>query len=421
MSIRYVSTRGGAPAVRFRSALLAGLAPDGGLYVPDRLVPLDRSWRDCASFADLARAMLSPYVRQDVPGDVLRRLLREALSFPVPLVALEGKWDGVFVLELFHGPTQSFKDFGAQTMARLMEHLLREELCTILVATSGDTGSAVAAAFSGRPNFRVVLLYPDGQVSPAQESQLTLARPGVRAFRVGGTFDDCQRMVKAALAADLPLRLSAANSINIGRLLPQMIYYAWAFASADLDGAAVCVPCGNLGNLTAGVLAALAGLPVTRFMAAHNANDGFPRYLSGGREPQGASVRTLSNAMDVGRPSNFERLKYLVPTMDALIEGCSTTDSATLENIRRVYDETGYVCDPHTAVALEAVLELSDRPALVLATAHPAKFPEVARQALGWVPEAPKALRAAARGERRVEALEASDAALVRQILRWSG
>ncbi len=407
--------------MRFRSALLAGLAPDGGLYVPDRLVPLDRVWKKYASFVDLGHAMLYPYAEPDVSSDLLRKLLRDALSFPVPLVALKGKWEGVFVLELFHGPTQSFKDFGAQTMARLMEHMLGEDPCTILVATSGDTGSAVAAAFSGRRSLRVVLLYPDGQVSPTQENQITLARPGVRAFRVGGTFDDCQRMVKTALASDLPLRLSAANSINIGRLLPQMIYYAWAFASADLDGATVCVPCGNLGNLTAGVLAALKGLPITRFIAAHNANDGFPRYLAGGREPQGFSVRTLSNAMDVAKPSNFERLKYLVPAMGTMIEGRTITDSSTLESIRRVYDETGYVCDPHTSVALEAVRGLPDRPALVLATAHPAKFPEVAKQALGWVPEAPEMLRAAARGKQRVEELEPSDAALVRLLAHGSG
>ncbi len=421
MAISYVSTRGRAPAETFGSALLAGLAPDGGLYVPDRLVPLDQAWKRCASFADLGHALLKPYAEPDVDGDELRELLREALSFPVPLVALEGKWEGVFVLELFHGPTQSFKDFGAQTMARLMERMLSGDPCTILVATSGDTGSAVAAAFSGRRNIRVVLLYPDGQVSPTQENQITLARPGVRAFRVGGTFDDCQRMVKAALASNLPLRLSAANSINIGRLLPQMIYYAWAFASADLDGAAVCVPCGNLGNLTAGVLAALKGLPIARFIAAHNANDGFPRFLAGKGEPQGASVRTLSNAMDVAQPSNFERLKYLIPAMSTLIEGHSITDASTLESIRRVYEETGYVCDPHTAVALEAVRRQTDRPALVLATAHPAKFPEVAQQALGWVPEAPEMLREAAEGNRCVESMEPADGALARQLVQGFG
>ncbi len=420
MGIHYVSTRARAPAATFRAALLSGLAPDGGLYVPDRMARIDPSWRSCSSIADLGSVLLYPYVESDMALEPLGALLRDALSFPVPLVPLTGKWDGVFVLELFHGPTHSFKDFGARTMARLMEHFLGGESCTILVATSGDTGSAVADGFAGRSGLRVALLFPEGQVSPTQESQLTLARPGVRAYRVAGTFDDCQRMVKATLASGLPIRLSVANSINIGRLLPQLLYYAWAFVQAGFDRASVCVPCGNLGNLTAGVMAALAGVPVRRFVAAHNANDGFPLFLAGGPEPCGRSVRTLSNAMDVAAPSNFERLQYFVPGMQHLISGRSITDPETLDSIRRVYEETGYVCDPHTAVALEAVRDLGGGPFVVLATAHPAKFPEVTQRALGWQADVPARLDKVERGPKRVRGLAATTLDFQQELLEWT-
>lgn len=430
-SPRYISTRGPGESVSFRDALLSGLAPDGGLYVPDYIPKLPESiWAGSQSFPDMAFQVLRPWLSGEVPDEPLRNILQDALSFPVPMVPLTHRdWNGVFVLELFHGPTLSFKDFGARVMARLMAYFLRGDDVTILVATSGDTGSAVADGFAGREGLRVALLYPDGQVSPTQERQLIVRRPGVRTFVVTGSFDDCQRMVKAALVdKDLSrVRLSAANSINVGRLLPQMLYYVWAVLVGDLKDATVCVPSGNLGNLTGGVLAAFAGLPVRNFLAAHNSNDGFPRYLEGDPFPFGASVRTLSNAMDVGRPSNFERISVLLPRAEIRrwIRGETVDDDATQASVRRVYEATGYVADPHTAVGLEAARRYrkasgDQRPCVVMATAHPAKFPEALSAALGFAPEAPARLLALRERPAEVAPLAATDAALRDALLAWT-
>ena len=398
---RYVSTRGGPP-VPFREALLRGLAPDGGLYVPEHIPALPPGALDPAiDFPERGRRVLARWLTPEIPQAALGPLVEDALSFPVPLVPLRGgEWDGVHVLELFHGPTLSFKDFGARTMARLMGHFLQgtDRRLTILVATSGDTGSAVADGFAGQDRIRVVLLYPKGQVSAVQERQLVAVRPGVRTFAVDGTFDDCQRMVKSAFVDPALRHLSSANSINIGRLLPQMLYYVEAVAQGGFDAATVCVPSGNLGNLTGGVMAALGGLPVQRFVAAHNANDFFPRFLAGGPSTaQPASVRTLSNAMDVGVPSNFERLRALLPEgrLRTWVQGARVSDAETRASMQRVYEATGYVADPHTAVGLEAVRRRGagrSRPAVVLATAHPAKFPETVREALGVEPSRPARL-----------------------------
>lgn len=400
---RYVSTRDGATPVSFAQALLRGLAPDGGLYVPDRIPGLDQAGSFGGAFPEMAFRVLRAWLHEEVAEFDLEPLLADALSFPVPLVSLDSpEWAGVHILELFHGPTLSFKDFGARTMARLMDYFLRDraERLTILVATSGDTGSAVADGFAGQDRIDVVLLYPKGQVSPVQERQLIVTRPGVRTFAVDGTFDDCQRLVKAAFQDEVlaNLGLSSANSINIGRLLPQMLYYLWAQHQLG-EEVIFCVPCGNLGNLTGGVMAALSGMPVRRFLAAHNANDAFPRYLAG-EEPQfGPSTRTLSNAMDVGAPSNFERLQRLLDpdSMRRWIWGTSVPDAVTLETMRDVHADTGYLADPHTAVGLEAVRRYRTAtgdltPAIVLSTAHPAKFPDVVEQALDVTPEAPKRL-----------------------------
>ena len=404
-SPRYISTRGQGGGVSFQETLLTGLAPDGGLFVPDGIPALDPGdWREPDRFSEMAWRVLSRWLKDEVPREALRTILDDAFSFPTPLVPLlGGGWDGVFVLELFHGPTLSFKDFGARAMARLMAFFLKDraETLTILVATSGDTGSAVADGFAGKEQIQVVLLYPKGQVSEVQERQLIAARPGVQTYAVAGTFDDCQRMVKAAFVDDdlAPLMLSSANSINIGRLLPQMMYYIWAMGQGGFADATVCVPSGNLGNLTGGVMACLAGLPVRRFLAAHNANDFFPRYLRGATVDFGDSVRTLSNAMDVGVPSNFERLQALLDdeTMRRLIQGDSVTDDETLASMRRVYEATGYLADPHTAVGLEVIRRYraatgAGEPIIVLSTAHPAKFPETIHQALGFEPAMPDRL-----------------------------
>lgn len=415
--MRFVSTRQESPPVSFAHALLRGLAPDGGLYVPTRVPTLQPdSWRHANSFAGLASRVLNPWLEEDMGAVTLAEILREALNFPVPMVQV----GNVHVLELFHGPTLSFKDFGARTMARLMNHFLTDQQLTILVATSGDTGSAVADGFAGQPNLRVAVLYPKGQVSPLQERQLTVARPGVRTYSVNGTFDDCQAMVKNMLQSPEGMRLSAANSINVGRLLPQMLYYFWAFVQRDWPEADVCVPCGNLGNLTAGVLARMSGLPIRQLLAAHNANDGFPRYLVNSAGGFGDSVRTLSNAMDVGRPSNFERLQWLLGDrkMRMMIQGCSVTDQTTLASIRRVYRTTGYIADPHTAVALEAARAL-DSPAVVLATAHPAKFADTVQTALGRSAPAADALEALSIMPTQVWPLDASTRALRLALMNW--
>lgn len=402
-TVGYVSTRGGGAPVSAAEALLAGIAPDGGLYVPRDIATLPENlFREARSIADVGARVLPRWLGGALSADETADVTHDALNFAVPLVPLGEPWEAVYVLELFHGPTLSFKDFGARTMARLMSRLLpAEERLTILVATSGDTGSAVADGFAGQPNIDVVLLYPKGQVSSVQERQLIARRPGVRTFAVRGTFDDCQRLVKEAFASpDLrELRLSSANSINIGRLLPQMLYYLEATRVGAFDAPPVfCVPSGNLGNLTAGILAHLSGMPARGFVAAHNANDFFPRFLSEGDESYRQSVRTYSNAMDVGVPSNFERLRVLLDpgAMRTLVTGECVTDDETLQSMRRVYDEVGYVTDPHTAVGLEAVRrhrrEFGRAPVVVLSTAHPAKFPDVVERALGFEPAVPSTL-----------------------------
>jgi threonine synthase len=426
--VRYHSTRGqNGKLVSFAEALLSGLAPDGGLYVPDAVPAIaPELWRKAPSLAKLGQAVLGRWLGGEIEGEALGEILADALDFPIPVVKLE---NDLFVLELFHGPTLSFKDVAARTMARLMNHLLgaRRERVTILVATSGDTGSAVVEGFSGQANIEVVLLYPQGKVSPVQERQLIVRRAGVRALAVKGSFDDCQRLVKAAFTdPELSrLSLSSANSINIGRLLPQSLYYFWAAKESGLDRPNFCVPSGNLGNLTGGVLAHLMGLPVGKFIAAHNANDFFPRYLKGLAEGFKPSIATLSNAMDVGAPSNFERLGALVSeeTLTAKVWGTSVSDKSTRERMKRTYETLGYLADPHTAVGLEAASRYREEtgdetPLIVLATAHPAKFPEVAK-VLGIPTPKVERLERLWQEPVQVEALEPSLTAL-REVLLTS-
>ncbi len=396
----FVSTRDPARRpVSFEQALRRGLAPDGGLYVPARVPPLAPGWQAAEDWHEVVAAVLGPWF---APEEREARVAsaQAALDFPVPIRSLP---DRRALLELHHGPTLAFKDVAARTMARWWSHSLRRsgERATVLVATSGDTGSAVADGFAGIPNLRVVVLYPAGRVSPLQERQLTLPRDGVYALAVEGDFDACQRLAKAALVdpALAPLALSSANSINVGRLLPQVTYHVWGvlqlssvLAVAPSEVVSV-VPSGNLGNLCAGVLAAAMGLPLAGFVAAHNANDHFPRVLRGEVEPADApaTVATLSNAMDVGAPSNLERLLGLFPDgrYPLPIVGESVDDDATLEAIARTWRDDGVLVCPHTAVGLEALRRQRARrpdgaaaPALVLATAHPAKFPEVVTRAV---------------------------------------
>ncbi len=377
--------------ISFKEALLQGLAPDGGLFLPNSIPKLALKEINANSLPSLGFNVLKNWLGNEIPDKILGPLLEEALNFNIPLHRL---YKEIYILELFHGPTLSFKDVGARTMARLMSYFLAEEnkRATILVATSGDTGSAVADGFADQESIDVVLLYPKGKVSKIQERQLIVKRKGVRTFAVEGNFDDCQRMVKEAFVdeqlAHLPL--SSANSINIGRLLPQTLYYIWAVKNLAIESPNICVPSGNLGNLTGGVLAAQMGLGVNKFIAAHNANDFFPKYLKGLIDPYKfkATIATLSNAMDVGAPSNFERLHHLLgdSALRRRIWGTSVSDEITRKRLLQTFRVANYVACPHTAVGIEAVEQYREQtgdmtPFISLATAHPAKFPDALDQA----------------------------------------
>ena len=363
--MRFVSTRGSGrgdhAAVSFAWALFEGLAPDGGLFVPES-VPgwsaSDLARLPSMSLAEGGACALTPYIGDELTPARLLSIVADALNFQIPLVEIE---PDVFALELFHGPTLAFKDVGARVMARLMAALFQGETpLTILVATSGDTGGAVAHAFHNVPHTRVAVLYPRGRVSPTQEAQLTMFNDeasNVRAYAVDGSFDDCQRLAKTAFAdPELSRRanLTSANSINIGRLLPQMIYYVRAVSQLARP-VVFSTPSGNFGNLTAGLMVKRAGLAIERFVAATNVNDVVPAYLETGRFEPRQSLHTLANAMDVGNPSNFDRLMWLYGGNHAAIRrdiaGSRHDDAEVKTTIREVYERTGYLLDPHSAIA----------------------------------------------------------------------
>ncbi|MGW8265406.1 MAG: threonine synthase [Longimicrobiales bacterium] len=434
----FVSTEGNTPQTSLGEALFRGLAPDGGLFMPATLPLLSRDDLDLLAGVDwqgtatlLARRLLAEEMDpEDVDAVVLR-----AFDFPIPLTRLTER---IHLLDLSHGPTLAFKDVGARFMAQLMGHFreANAEPLTILTATSGDTGGAVAHAFSGLPGVRVVVLFPEGKVSPRQERQFSTLGGNVQAVAVQGDFDDCQRMAKEAFRDPYlreALSLTSANSINIGRFLPQSFYYfhAWARLGDRIDASPAraesvpsgkgtdryapppilfSVPSGNFGNLAAGLLAKAMGLPGVRFLAATNANDGVPVYLRTGSFKPRASRRTLSTAMDVGNPSNLARILYLysgeLTRLRRDLRGRSVTDEDTRSTIRRVHDQAGVVLDPHTAVGFKALeKELEEVPGVVgvlLATASPAKFAEIVEPILGKALPIPPQLAQGMEGERRV-------------------
>jgi threonine synthase len=390
--------------------VLRGLAPDGGLYMPVEIArrsPEELEEFRRLPFTEVCFRIVKPFAGPEVPEEVLWQVVSEAINFPVKLISLS---PALHVLELFHGPTLAFKDFGARFMARLMAYFVRSETrtLTVLVATSGDTGSAVAHGFLGVPGIRVVILYPSKRISEAQEKQFTTLGQNITALEVSGTFDDCQRLVKQAFAdAELNKRafLTSANSINIGRLLPQMFYHVAAYRQLPVASVPliVSVPSGNFGNLTAGIFAKRIGLPVARFIASTNANDVVPEYLRMGEFLPRAAIPTLSNAMDVGSPNNFPRLLDLcrgrLEYVQREIWGHGATDKETLNTMKLVHERFGYLADPHTAVGIlgwEAYRREHPEPTqgLVLSTAHPAKFADVVTRAIGAAPPLPDRLAA---------------------------
>jgi threonine synthase len=404
--MRLVS-RSGAEA-SFREAVFAGLAPDGGLYHPVEWPDLSKlfaSFNDRTSFKELAVACCAALLAPEIDARAADGIVSRAFTFQPELRRMD---DRISLLELFHGPTAAFKDFGAQFLAASMEHFIQREgtRIQILVATSGDTGSAAANAFHNKKNIDVVILYPSGRVSELQEKQLTTLGGNVHALEVAGSFDDCQRMVKQAFRDETlrrGLRLTSANSINIGRLLPQSFYYIFAATRRKFLGGrkpVICVPSGNFGNLTAGVYAWRWGLEVASFIAATNVNDVVPRYLLSGVYNPRPSEKTLSNAMDVGNPSNFERLLEVFGgdwgAMKSMIRGLSVTDAETRDCMRKVHGSKGVFIDPHTAVGFAAagksLGEDGGAEIIVLSTAHPAKFLDIVRDATGASPEIPERL-----------------------------
>ncbi len=413
--MRFTSRNGGE--ADFREALFQGLAPGGGLFYPVErpdLGGLFAEFGEETPFNEIASATAAALFAPEIAEEDAARIVSRAYSFQPVLRRLDDK---ILLLELYHGPTCAFKDFGAQFLAASMEHFIRGQSrrIQILVATSGDTGSAVAHAFHGREGIDVVILYPSGRVSELQEKQLTTLGGNVHALEVKGSFDDCQRLAKEAFqdqTLKARLSLTSANSINIGRLIPQSFYYIHALTRKKtlLDRpTSVCVPSGNFGNLTAGVYARMWGLPVRSFIAGTNVNDVVPKYLSTGLFSPRASVKTLSNAMDVGNPSNFERLQEAfrgnLDSMRSVIHGIAMSDARTRESMKEIHRRYGVFVDPHTAVGYAAAREYlkgggsasgrgarRDEQVIVLSTAHPAKFLDIVQESVGAEPQIPERL-----------------------------
>ncbi|GET24107.1 threonine synthase [Prolixibacter sp. NT017] len=420
--MEYYSTEKKAPKVNLRTAVTEGLAPDRGLYMPERIVPLP-AWffkeMESFTFREIAFEVAKRFFGEDIPEADLQEIVFDTLSFDAPLVHVR---DSIYSLELFHGPTLAFKDVGARFMARLLGYFLAKQngRVNVLVATSGDTGSAVANGFFNVPGIHVYVLYPKGKVSEIQEKQFTTLGHNITALEIDGTFDDCQRLVKSAFMDDelkKQLTLTSANSINVARFLPQAFYYfnAWARLPEKDKKVVFSVPSGNFGNLTAGLFAKRMGLPVHRFIAANNRNDVVFEYLKTGEFKPRPSVATIANAMDVGDPSNFARILDLyqddVEAIRKDISGTRYTDEEIRETLGRIYKETGYLLDPHGATGYQALEDnlQPDEAGIFLETAHPAKFTETVEGVIGKgnVPM-PERLENFLRNERVIDSLGAS-------------
>ena len=431
--MNYYSTNGTAPMADLKKAVVKGLAEDRGLYMPEHIKTLPQAFFDNIqdmSFRDIAYNVAAAFFGEDVDGDALQDIVYDTLSFDCPVVKVT---DNIYSLELFHGPTLAFKDVGARFMARLLQYFLRrsgnDEQVNVLVATSGDTGSAVANGFLGVEGIHVYVLYPKGKVSPIQECQFTTLGHNITAIEVDGVFDDCQALVKSAfMDAELNehMRLTSANSINVARFLPQAFYYFNAYAQlrrqGKADGMVVCVPSGNFGNICAGLFAKRMGLPIKHFIAANNANDVFYQYLQTGIYTPQPSIQTIANAMDVGDPSNFARIYDLYgkdwKAIRTDISGATYTDEQIADTMRQVFKTTGYVCDPHGACGFRALSErLRDgETGVFLETAHPAKFKQTVDNILGSDIEIPAKLQAFMNGKKQSVAMS-SDFKAFKQFL----
>lgn len=405
--MRLHSTQNPNHQVSLKEAVMRGLAPDKGLYMPSHIPELEKSFfkkMTHLSFRDLAFEVSKTLIGPDIPDAALQSIIQKAITFDAPLVRLSSK---LYVQELFHGPTLAFKDFGARFMAQLMGHFVQEDggKLYILVATSGDTGGAVASGFFQTPGIEVIILYPSGKVSGLQEKQLTTLGHNITALEVDGTFDDCQAMVKQAFVDDRlteRMRLTSANSINIARLIPQSFYYfrAWQLLENKDVPLSMCVPSGNFGNMTAGLIAQKMGLPIKHFIAATNKNDVVPQYLDSGQYHPRRSVQTLSNAMDVGAPSNFARMLELFDhnwsDIQSQISGYAFSDEETRNAIQEIYQSYDYQIDPHGAVAYLAAMTFlhkhPDHQVVIQETAHPAKFPKVVEEESGYKVDIPERL-----------------------------
>ena len=420
--MKYYSTNHNSLDVSLAEAVVKGLAPDRGLYMPERIERLPREFFDNIdkmSFHEIACRVARAFFGEDIPGEDLDAIVCDTLSFPTPVVEVE---PGIYSLELFHGPTLAFKDVGARFMARLLQYFIKRgddrRNVHVLVATSGDTGSAVANGFLGVDGINVHVLYPKGKVSPIQECQFTTLGRNITAIEVDGVFDDCQRLVKSAfLDSELNERLllTSANSINVARFLPQAFYYFNAYAQLKkagmTDNLVVCVPSGNFGNITAGLIAHRMGLPIKRFIAANNANDVFFKYLQDGKYEPRASIATIANAMDVGDPSNFARILDLYGNdharITSLISGTTYSDGLIAKTMEECFKDTGYILDPHGAVGYRA-LKQSLRPGetgVFLETAHPAKFKDTVEAHIGCEVEIPSRLADFMKGEKQSVAM----------------
>ncbi|XOV91738.1 MAG: threonine synthase [Bacteroidota bacterium] len=427
--MRFYSTNKSAPSVSFREAVLKSLPEDRGLYFPEEIPELDFLFLETLDYyskSDIGYEVLRQFCSEDIPEAKLREILDDALDFEIPLVKVS---DNIYSLEMTHGPTYAFKDVGARFLARCLGYFNESNNTevTILVATSGDTGGAVAAGFYDVPGVNVVILYPTGKVSELQEKQLTTLGKNIRALEVDGNFDDCQAMVKKAfLDKDIneKLTLSSANSISIARWLPQSIYYFWAYREAPTKkNLVMSVPSGNYGNLTAGLLAYKMGLPISRFIAASNVNDVVPRYLVSSEYEPKPTIHTLSNAMDIGDPSNYSRMMELFEhdhkAIAGVISGYTLNDEDTLEVIKTCYDENDYILDPHGAIGYDALkkgLEKKET-GIFIETAHYSKFLSTVNKALGKELPLPEFVDDLMKKEKVAVKIDATFEALKEQLL----